>query len=153
MMSKLKTILIALTALLPLLSCTELDYPTFDQPFVYFDGAATVNVDATGKVLRTYNLKLSAKTQTEPVNLKLSYSVGDGLKEGVDFEILTSDRISFLAGIYSMPVRVQWLRHSLDEAKDNTLTISIESCDREDVIIGIPGPAGRGRSIKFVKFQ
>ncbi len=134
-------------------ACSDLEFIEYDNPFVYFDGAAAVSVDASGQVLRTYNLKLSAKAQTEPVKVKLSYTVGDGLKEGVDYSIVTSDNISFLPGIYTMPVRIQWLRNSLDESKDNTLTVRIESCDREDVTLGIPGPAENGRSIKFTKFQ
>ncbi len=136
-----------------LLSCSKLEYTVYDQPFVYFDEAAVVNVDAGGKVLRTYNLRLSAGTQTEAVTIQISSSVGDGLKEGVDFTIESSPTVTFAPGIYRMPFRIQWLRNDIDLTKDNSLVLKIESCDRSDVVLGIPGPAGYGRSVKFIKFK
>ena len=48
------------------------------------------------------------------------------LKSGVDFELVTKgSTLTFLPGIYDMPIRIRWMPNHLDENKDNTITIRL----------------------------
>jgi hypothetical protein len=69
-----------------------------------------------------------------------SFTVGDGLKAGVDFErVTTGNQIVFVPGVYSMPIRIRWLPSEIDASKDNSITIRIENTSL-GFTLGFPGP-------------
>ncbi len=45
------------------------------------------------------------------------------------------------------------MRNPVDDSKDNTLKIEILAVSDDNVTIGIPGPAGNGKSITFEKYN
>src|SRR5690606_22197588 len=112
----------------------------------------TVNYQAT--VLRTYQVYLSSAPQTQAVDVEFRLVPGNGLREGVDYEVLTPGRIlSFLPGIYDMPIRIRWLPSpAFDETKDNTLTIELVGNNR-GITMGLPGPDQRQRTFVITKIR
>ena len=143
MIQKIGFILTVATALL--LSSCKKDEP-YDHPFVYViqadDAAyaATSTVSTQATVVRTYNICLSSKELTENLVVDYSFTVGDGLKAGVDFErVTTGNQIVFVPGVYSMPIRIRWLPNAVDASKDDSVTIRIENTSL-GFTIGFPGP-------------
>lgn len=118
----------------------------YDHPFVYvvqaddsaYASSSTVSSQAT--VVRTYNICLSSKELDENVIVDYSFTVGDGLKAGVDFErVSTGNQVVFVPGVYTIPIRIRWLPNEVDTSKDNTVTIRIEN-NNLGFTIGFPGP-------------
>ncbi|WP_417016218.1 hypothetical protein [Alistipes sp.] len=143
MIQKIGFILAAATALL-LTSCKKAE--PYDHPFVYIiqaddnSYAATSTVSSEATVVRTYNICLSSKELTENLVVDYSFTVGDGLEAGVDFERMTTgNQVIFAPGIYTMPIRIRWLPNKVDESKNNTVTIRIENTSL-GFTIGFPGP-------------
>lgn len=151
-MTKFLLIIITLGALL--MGCEKNEMPLFDTPFVYIltsDGASTATVGSDVDNVNTYYICLSATNVTENVTVDFSFTAGAGIKEGVDYVIVTEGTtLTFLPGIYRMPVRVRWKPHTLDNAADNTLTIALTGCSR-DCSIGMPGPDGKMSSVTITK--
>ena len=88
----------------------------------------------------TYNVYLSSPASTETVTVTYEIEVGDGLQDGRDYKILTEgNTLTFLPGIYDMPIRVQWYPNPVDPEKDNSITIRLISNDK-GYDIGLPGP-------------
>lgn len=143
MIQKIGFILAVATAML--LSSCEKEEP-YDHPFVYIiqaddsSYAATSTVSSQATVVRTYNICLSSKELTENLVVDYSFTIGDGLKAGVDFERMTTgSQVVFVPGVYSMPIRIRWLPNEVDTSKDNTVTIRIENTNL-GFTIGFPGP-------------
>ena len=89
----------------------------------------------------TYNVYMSTPATNETVTVTYEVIAGDGLKEGVDYKLLNKENsLTFLPGIYDMPIRIQWMSHAVDPTKDNTLKIKLVSNDK-GYAIGLPGPA------------
>lgn len=137
-------IILATAAALLLSSCKK-DEP-YDHPFIYViqadDAAyaATSTVSSQATVVRTYNICLSSKELDENLIVDYSFTVGSGLKAGVDFErVTTGNQVVFAPGVYTMPVRIRWLPNEVDASKDNTVTIRIENTSL-GFTIGFPGP-------------
>ena len=85
--------------------------------------------------------------------LDYSIIIGDGLKEGVDFKILTTEYpLVFPIGIYRRPIQIQWLDNVLDPTKDNTLTIKLDTTNL-NVNIGFPGPDANKSELKLQKIN
>lgn len=127
-------------------SCTKNDPVIFDDAFVYVadaNGASSSVVDwESQNYLATYYVYLVSPSLSEDIEVSYDLVVGDGLTEGVDYKVVasTASPITFIQGIYSMPIRIEWLRHELDAKKDNTLRIVLRSCSDPSVQIGKPGP-------------
>ncbi len=143
MIQKISLILAVATTLL--LSSCKKDEP-YDHPFIYVIQAdddayaATSTVSSQATVVRTYNICLSSKELTENLVVDYSFTVGDGLKAGVDFErVTTGNQIVFVPGVYSMPIRIRWLPSEIDASKDNSITIRIENTSL-GFTLGFPGP-------------
>lgn len=157
MRKNILTILFAACALL--CGCEVHEDTFFDIPYTYISDAGgqyEMIVDNTLDNLLTeltLHIDLSAERFTEPVTVSLDIIVGDGLKEGVDFRIQASSKgpVTFVPGVYSMPVRVIWMRHELDPSKDNSLTFSISGCSYDDMLIGLPGPDSLNSAFRFIK--
>lgn len=135
-------------------SCGLSEDILLDQPFFHImeNNTSTSIVNESATLTATYNVYFSAKRQTESVDLVYEIIVGDGLKEGVDFELVnkSSRTITFLPGIYDMPIRIKWKPRPIDPTKDNTLKIRLVS-NSKGYNLGLPGPSGNQREFIITK--
>lgn len=150
----------AVFAALVLCGCHKLEYKVYDNPYVYIieEGdksqveTSTVSEDADNLV-KTYRILLSSKAVDESITVGYDIIVGNGLTEGIDYEFITKgSSVSFLPGIYSIPIRIRFLKNAVDRTKDNSITISITSVSA-DIGMGVPGPAHRNRFHKVTKIH
>lgn len=156
-MRRLFCIIIAVTALA---ACQEQQYILYDTPFAYIldndDSAFMENTTVpsmANNLTKTYRVILSTKAFEEPITVKYEISVGDGLVEGVDYKVITQgDELTFLPGIYKMPVRITFLRNTLDSSKDNSITISLKEAG-SGMELGFPGPAHRNSYHRITKIN
>lgn len=150
----MRKIILLLTALLTLAGCGKDESVTFTEPFIRIStetGAASTVVRSNVRNINTYYIYLSSRPLT--ANLEVNYEViiGDGLQSGVDFELVNpSNQITFLPGIYAMPIRIKWLEHTVDHNKDNTLTIRLVS-NSQNFTMGYPGPDETQRQLVITK--
>lgn len=124
-------------------SCGLNENPPYDLKFFHImvNEASSVTVSAKANMVGTYNVYMSAPATNETVTVTYEVIVGDGLKEGVDYRLLNKENsLTFLPGIYDMPIRIQWMPNPVDPAKDNTIKIRLISNDK-GYSIGLPGPA------------
>ena len=151
---KLKhTILLAPAVLLA--GCVKNELPLCDEPFVYVEtstGSDVAVVGADMKATDTYYIAISCPAFTDPIGVNFSVTCGSGLAEGVDYEVVTpGGTVTFLPGIWRMPVRIQWKDHAIDESKDNTVTIAITGTSTGTFTLGFPGPAAKGSKLMITK--
>lgn len=143
-MSLIKKITTVLLVSIAFVACGLDENETYNQKYVHVmqDELSSITVNAKAKTVGEYNVYLSSAMYTGNVEVTYSILVGDGLKEGVDFEYITKGtKLIFMSGIFEMPIRILWLPHTgLDPTKDNTLKIVLVSCDR-DYSVGFPGPS------------
>ena len=122
-------------------ACTTDEKEPYDTPFIHImtdKGVSKVIVKSDVNNINTYSVYLSSK-------------VGDGLKSGVDFELVTKgSTLTFLPGIYDMPIRIRWMPNHLDENKDNTITIRLTG-NNQGLTMGLPGPDGLQRELVIEK--
>lgn len=150
----MRKIICFITILLALVSCGKDESVTFTEPFIRVStetGASSTVVRSNVKNINTYYIYLSSKPLT--TNLEVNYEViiGDGLQSGVDFELVNpSNQITFLPGIYEMPIRIRWMEHTVDPKKDNTLTIRLVS-NSQNFTMGYPGPDESQRQLVITK--
>lgn len=137
-----------MTAALLLLSmgmsgCDDGRPEVFDNPYAYItngSGSSNITVLTDVNAVNTYTVYLSTKALEQNLTLRYEILVGDGLQSGVDFEIVTQgNSLTFLPGIYDMPIRIRWMPHKVDPTKDNTLRIKLIGSEPE-VNMGFPGP-------------
>ena len=122
-------------------SCNKEELPLYDNSFVHinYNNLSRVNVNSNRKDVVSYYIYLSSKPLEKDMLLDYSIIVGDGLKEGLDFKVLTTEfPLSFPIGIYRRPILIQWLDNTLDPTKDNTISIQLNS-NNLGLNIGFPG--------------
>lgn len=123
--------------------CGKEEYKPFDEAFIHImsNNQSTETVNYMANATRTYNIYLSSKPLKSNLEVNFQITAGNGLKEGVDYEILTNgNSVLFLPGIYDMPLRIRWIANPLlDSSKDNTLTITLTG-NNQNINIGLPGP-------------
>ncbi|MGJ8762256.1 MULTISPECIES: hypothetical protein [Polaribacter] len=137
-----KILLQILVVITTLTSCNKDEITVFDEPFVHinFNDISISNINSNRKDIVSYYIYLSSKPLDKDMLLDYSIIIGDGLKEGVDFKILTTEYpLVFPIGIYRRPIQIQWLDNNLDASKDNTLKIKLDS-NNLNINIGFPGP-------------
>lgn len=126
-----------------LTACGLNENEAFNQKYIHImlNETSSTTVNAKAKTLGEYKVYLSSAMYTGSVTLTYRTEVGDGLKEGVDFEYVSKgNSLVFMSGIFEMPVRIQWLPNTkLDPQKNNTIKIILVSNDR-GYAIGMPGP-------------
>lgn len=154
-MKTLKKILY-LVALLAVGACSENDPVIFDDAFVYLTDAnnlSTSSVDRDAKNISTYYIVLVAPALGQDLEVTYELIAGDGLQADIDYRPVasTASPVIIPAGIYRLPVRIEWLAHELDPEKDNTLQIVLRSCDNPKIGIGRPGPARYGANYTITK--
>ena len=137
-----------------LIGCADQEGEWFDEPFVRIStdtGQSSTVVLSDVKNVNTYTVYLSSTPLTEELTVDYEVIVGDGLQSGVDYELVTQgNTLSFLPGIYTMPVRIRWMPHRVDPSKDNTLTIRLTGNSRS-FTLGYPGPEHLQRQLVIEK--
>lgn len=134
-------------------SCNKALITPYDNPFFYIhvNNASQVNVQATRNETVDYKVYLSSKLQYDPIALNYEIIVGNGLKAGVDFELVnTSTTLVFKPGYFEMPVSIKWKSNPLDATKDNSITIKLLDNDK-GITVGLPGPDKKQTSLKITK--
>ncbi|MBD1428876.1 hypothetical protein [Sphingobacterium litopenaei] len=134
-------------------SCNKELITPYDNPFFYIhlNQASSVNIQSTRNETVDYNVYFSTKMQYDPITLKYDVIVGNGLQEGVDFELVsTTKELVFKPGYFEMPISIRWKSNPIDPAKDNTVTIKLISNDK-NITIGLPGPDKNQSEFKIVK--
>lgn len=153
MKRNLRNILFVTVMCLVLAGCNK--YTLFTNSFVAFDvnASSATSVDASGSWTGVYYVDYTGETQKETLTLTFSVTAGNGLTEGVDYEMITKgNTLSFLPGIFTIPIRIKWLSHPLDPSRNNSLTISLESSSDPETTIGMPGPDSLNKSITIHKY-
>lgn len=134
-------------------SCRGEEEP-YDNPFVYIvaDGKASrVVVNSDVNNVNSYNVYLSSHALSRNLEVYYEIIVGDGLQAGRDFEIVTpGDVLTFMPGIYDMPVRIRWKPNRVDPSKNNTLTIRLTG-NNMGITLGLPGPDGLKKEVVIEK--
>lgn len=152
MNTKKNILLIALSAVLAL-SCTK-DLPVYDTPFFYIatqDGASTAVVGSDVENVNTYYVTMSSVSRGGDTVVDFSVTPGSGLKEGIDYEVVTQGTsLTFLPGIYRMPLRIRWKEHVLDDSADNTLTVALTG-GTDGFCLGMPGPDAKFSRLVITK--
>lgn len=135
-------VLPVLVLCLTLSSCNRDEISVFDAPFVHinFNNVSSANINSNRKDIASYYIYLSSKPLYQDMLLDYSVIVGDGLKENVDFKVLTTEfPMVFPKGINRRPIQIQWMDNVVDPTKDNTLTIQLNS-NNLNITVGFPGP-------------
>lgn len=139
-MKHFKYLLLLITV--TLLSCGLDENEPYDNAFIHImkGGTSSTQVTSKSNFIATYYVYLSSKPLDEVLEVTYEIKVGDGLKAGRDYELITTgDKLVFMPGIYDMPIRIKWLPNSIDPSKDNTLRISLIS-NNQNITMGLPGP-------------
>jgi hypothetical protein len=135
-------------------SCSKNEHERYDLRFVHImdNGASVVNVSEKANSIGSYNIYLSAPQFLEPVSVTYRITVGDGLVEGVDYELINpATDVKFLPGIYDMPVRIRWKANPVDPAKDNTVKIELQRVSDAAYTVGLPGKDQLQKSLTITK--
>ncbi len=150
----MKKIIVMLLAVVGLCACQKEEFEGFDVPFVKVTtttGASQTVVLSDVNNVNTYLVSVSSKALTSALVVNYEIIVGDGLQEGVDYQLVTTgNQLTFEPGIYDMPIRIKWLAHTVDETKDNTLTIRLTGTN-QNVQLGVPGPDGLMKQLVIEK--
>lgn len=137
---------LAVTAFLP--SCRDHEDIVFDDYYVCIKDETGVSSgivsQTSNNFVTTYYVYMTAPKLDRDVIVTYELEVGDGLSEGVDFRVQETTRspLVFTPGTTRLPIRFVWLKHELDPARNNSVTIRLTSCS-EGYLIGYPGPAHR----------
>lgn len=136
--------LILYTAFFVLLfsSCSKNEHDRYDLHFVHImdNESSAINVSDKANSVGTYNIYLSAPQFLEPVTVTYKITVGTGLTEGVDYELINAgESVTFLPGIYDMPVRIRWKANPVNPAADNRVKIELLRVNNHAFTVGLPG--------------
>lgn len=141
-MKVIKLLLYIIIPALLLSSCSKDEHDRYDLHFVHImdNDLSAVNVSEKANSIGTYNIYLSAPQFLEPVTVTYKVTVGAGLTEGVDYELVNAaESVTFLPGIYDMPVRIRWKANSVDPTADNTVKIELVRVSNSAFTVGLPG--------------
>jgi hypothetical protein len=137
-------------------ACSKNETAAYNFKFVHImdNDAATTTVSEKANAIGTYNIYLSTPQSFDTVTVTYKITVGDGLATGVDYEVINeTNQVTFLPGIYDMPVRIKWMAHPIDPAKNNTLTIELISVNNAAYNIGLPGKVAKQNLFTIIKVQ
>ena len=145
-MNSMKKYLFIILAFLAFISCEKQQYIIFDHPYVFVKYSNDAAMSETSSVLsmsnnlvRSYDFCLSSKTPEHPITVFYEIVAGNGLTEGVDYEILDKgNSVTFEPGTFIQPISIKYLRRKVDKNMDNTITIRITGSDPV-MDIGVPG--------------
>lgn len=153
-MNSIKNIIkLAVLPLLLLISSCKDEFEPYDNPYfhIMIDEKSAVEVLANRKDKVDYKVYLSTKLQFEPIDVQYEITIGNGLKEGVDFDLITKGtKLTFPQGIFERPITIQWKESVLDPAKDNRIIIRLIS-NTKNFTMGLPGPDQLQRELVITK--
>jgi len=145
----------AFAASLLLWGCT--DRLTFQAPFfVCFmpEESSSTIVNAGGTMEGSYKVHLSTVKPDETILVTWSIIPGNGMQEGVDYVYEGRDKtLQFFPGVYDRDIKIRWLKHEIDPAKDNTVTLRLETCSDPSILLGMPGPSAKNRQLIINKYS
>jgi len=151
----MKKISFAILTIFVLCSCTK--FATYDGSACFFFDAAKsspTSINELGEMEAEYYVHYTGEQATRTNTVTFSVTPGDGLVEGVDYKINTpGGQLAFLVGFTDLAIRIKWMPHTIDAAKDNSLTITLESVDNPDAVVGLPGPDHNNKSIRIIKYK
>lgn len=133
-------------------SCKKETTP-YNHPFFHImvDNQSAVDVLSNRKDVVNYNVYLSAELQFEPIDVTYEITVGNGLQEGRDFELITKgNKLTFPQGIFERPITIQWKDSPVDATKDNRIIIKLIS-NTKNYTLGLPGPDQLQRQLVITK--
>lgn len=136
------------------ISCNKEEYKPYDHPFVniHFNNSDQARIRENRNETVEYFVYLSAKLQYEPTIVNFEIIAGNGLSEGIDYEIVNAERsVTLLGGVFQAPISIRWKSNPINREKDNSLTIRLTSNNR-NFTIGLPGPDKKQSSLKITKF-
>ena len=136
-------------------SCNKDILTPYTTSFIHImlDELITTSISCEANAVKTYSVYFSSAPITETLNVTYEVIVGDGLKEGVDFEYVNKgNTLVFLPGIYDMPIRIKWLPNPIDISKDNTLKIKLIS-NNLNINMGLPGPDKKQTEFTITKVK
>ena len=137
----MKKIIVMLLALVALCGCQKEEFEGFDMPFVKVTtttGASQTVVLSNVNNINTYVVSVSSKMLTTALVVNYEIVVGDGLQEGVDYELVTTgNQLTFEPGIYDMPIRIKWLARLTGNS--------------QNLHLGVPGPDGLQKQLVIEK--
>jgi len=126
-----------------LYGCDQEESVYFDEPFVRIctsTGETSTVVLSNVRNTNAYSVYVSSRPITDSLEVNYEIIVGDGLQEDVDYKIVTTaNPLVFLPGINDMPIRIRWLKNTVDPTKDNTVTIRLTG-NSKGYNLGFPGP-------------
>lgn len=154
MKTRIRNILLLIGAILCMEGCNK--YIEFKDYFVAFnltDSSPTV-INANASLNAKYVVQLCSVKPAEAIEVYFSVTPGDGLTEGVDYNVKTAGgKLIFFPGIYTRNIEIEWLSHELNPSKNNTLKISLTEVTNDDIGIGYPGPDAKYKDILIYKTQ
>jgi len=137
-----------------LCGCSE-EHVAERHQYVHFmlpDGTSQAVVLTDVDALTTYYVYLVSAPLSEAMTVEYAVEAGAGLTEGVDYEVLGEEhRLTFLPGVYEMPIRVRWMPHTVSPTADNRLTLRLTRCSDAGFALGMPGPDGVCGTLVFNK--
>ncbi|MCM1177971.1 MAG: hypothetical protein NC308_06435 [Clostridium sp.] len=130
-------------------------YIQFEDSFVYFDlqSSSSTNIYEMADMTGEYWLHLTSKVLDTQLTVYISIESGDGLTEGIDYEIISGNEIKFIPGIYNMPFRIRFMKNEIDKEKDNSIKLIIDEASDPNVCLGMPGPDKLARTIAITKYS
>jgi len=152
-MKLLRNFLLLMLSTLLWTACSE-EHEPIEHSYLHFlldDGTAQAIVPSDVNAINTYYVYLSSPLLSEPLSVQYEVIVGNGLTEGEDYELLSSERqLTFLPGVQEMPIRIRWIPNPVDTSKDNTLILRLLSND-QGLTLGMPGPDEKMRELHIEK--
>lgn len=136
------------------LVCSCSGFKLFTGRFLYFNAAASssTSIDSEANLTGQYMVHYSGTVPDSKFTVNVSAIPGDGLEEGVDYELVTAPVLTFLPGVFEMPFRVKWMSHPLDKSRECRLVLRIESCSDAEVNLGYPGPDSSMQTLVITKY-
>lgn len=154
-MKRIIATILCLAAFFAVTSCQDKLDIVFSDYYTYIDdgnNGTYLAAEGDDAYVFTMFIHIVAPAQDDIVTVSYEVTPGNGLKEGVDYKLVSSSKtIAFQPGIYKMPVRIELLKSSaLDKTKDNTITITLVD-NSAGFGLGKPGPDARQKSFVIEK--
>lgn len=133
--------------------CHINEMKVFEDYYMAFDTSksSSTTVNEAGEFSGNYVIHFCTVRRDGPVSVTVEVIPGDGLKENVDYRVMTQPVVTFAPGVYDKTFIVEWLPNPIDASKDNSLTLRLKECSDASVILGMPGPDENFRSVRIYK--
>ena len=94
-----------------LCGCDINDLKQFTDYYMAFDisRSSTTTVNEAGEFAGSYSIHFCTAKRDETVSVNVEVIPGDGLRENVDYKVITSTSVKFAPGVYDKTFTIQWL--------------------------------------------